>query len=190
MTTKHTDENARDQAKTAAVKQSAKEKADDAATSNEPINKDAVEGEYVLQNKPNMAEGMAHAGVNASIKDVGKGSLTEEAPAVRSAGEGIADPDRVVQQGDEVIVHGRAIIDGLTSARGLVLKINQDSTIAVRIPRGNGQTHDVTQVKNYDAGDGSFWWSWPEVDTLKKDIEESERDHVEAKADHKHVKAK
>jgi hypothetical protein len=149
-----------------ADQKAAKSKGDDHSTRS-PEQEKLAEGEHITQRKPTIEEGMkAGTGPNATLESVGKGSVEELAPAVRSA---ISDgqADRVVQQGDEVIVHGRAIIDGQTSMHGLVLKVNQDSTIAVRVQRTNGQTFDVPgPVKNADAGDGSFYWTWPAEDEL------------------------
>lgn len=149
MTTKHTDKNA--------------EKAGDGH-----IGK-GIEGEHITQNKAALGE--VSTGPNATMDDVGKGSFEQDAPAVRAAGEANANRDRIVQQGDEVIVHSRAIIDGLTEARGLVLKVlDTGDQIAVRIQRSNGQTHDITQVNNRDMGDGSPWFEFPAEETIKKSM--------------------
>ena len=132
------------------------------------------DAEHVTQNKPALGE-VPGSGPNARMSDVGEGSFTEDAPAMRSGAENSPDKDRVVKQGDEVIVHGRALLDGNTEARGLVLKINQDSTIAVRIPRGNGTTFDLTSIHNRDLGTGESWWEFPAEETLTKDLAEQEK---------------
>lgn len=126
------------------------------------------DGEHITQNKPTVEEGMAHTGPAATMDDVGRGSVTEDAPAVRNTVSDAAS-DRVVQQGDEVVVHGRALVDGLSEAHGLVLKVNQDSTIAVRIQRANGQTFDITGIHNADLGTGESWWSWPANEEIERD---------------------
>jgi hypothetical protein len=118
-----------------------------------------IEGEHITQHKPTIGEGLAQSGGNATMDDIGKGSVTERAPAVRSA---VSDTDRVVQQGDEVVVHGRGIIDGKTEMHGRVIKVNQDGSIAVRVTRDNGQTFDIPgEVHNRDTGDGSNYFTWP-----------------------------
>jgi hypothetical protein len=162
MSTKQTDDN-KAHAKHAAT-HTAKIEADKA----KPVHSgNHIEGEHITQRKPDLSEAFAHTGANATIEDVGTGTIVEDAPAVRST---ISDTDRVVQQGDEVIVHGRAIIDGLTEAHGLVLKVNQSGSIAVRIQRSNGQTFDVPgEVHNADLGDGSTYWTWPEKPELDVD---------------------
>lgn len=125
-----------------------------------------AKGEHITQHKPTISEGMAMSGGNATLADVGKGSVTELAPAVRNA-QSDSQSDRVVQQGDEVVIHGRAIIDGQTSMAGLVLKVNQSGTIAARVIRTTGQTFDVPgEIHNADLGDGSFYWTWPATETL------------------------
>jgi hypothetical protein len=130
---------------------------DEKAASDKPVNH--IEGEHITQHKPTIGEGMAMSGGNATMDDIGKGSVVEEAPAVRSA---VSDTDRVVQQGDEVVVHGRGIIDGQTEIHGRVLKVNQNGSIAVRVTRGNGQTFDIPgEIHNRDLGDGSNYFTWP-----------------------------
>lgn len=128
-----------------------------------------AKGEHIEQNKPTISEAMGHSGPNATLDDIGKGSVTELAPAVRSV-ESDGQPDRVVQQGDEVMVHGRAIIDGQTSMHGKVIKVNEDGSIAVRVLRATGDTFDVPgKVSNRNPGDGSFYWTWPAEETLEQD---------------------
>lgn len=115
--------------------------------------------ETITQRKPDIAQGLAQSAGHAGFDSIGTGSVEETAPATRST---ISDPDRVVQQGDEVVVHGRAIIDGLTSMPGRVIKVNQDGSVAVRVQRGTGQFFDIPgKVHNADQGDGSFYWTWP-----------------------------
>lgn len=121
---------------------------------------------HIEQQKPTVEEGVAQSGGNAGLDDIGEGSITELAPEVRSV---LSDsqPDRVVQQGDEVVVHGRAIIDGLTAVHGKVIKVNADSTIAVRVQRANGQTFDIPgKIHNDDPGTGEFYWTWPATEEL------------------------
>lgn len=126
-----------------------------------------ADGEHITQQMPTLSEAFGASGGNTTMGDIGAGSVTEEAPAVHST---VSDTERVVHQGDEVIVHGRAIIDGNTSMPGRVLKVNQDKSIAVRVLRATGQTFDVPgKVSNVDLGDGSFYWTWPpdgQEDTL------------------------
>ena len=108
----------------------------------------------VAQKKPTLAEGMANPA--PGIADIGKGSITETAPAVRGKG------NRVVKQGDDVVLHVRSPIAGQTEVLGAVIKVNRDGTIAVRIPNnGHGRPQDFTGVLNAPAN-GEFWWSWPE----------------------------
>lgn len=133
-------------------------KGDDKAK--KPADSALLKGEHITQNKPTVGEAMAAGtGSNATLDSIGEGSVEELAPAVRS---GMSDTDRVVQQGDDVIVHGRAIIDGQTEMPGKVLKVNQDSSIAVRVIRTNGQAFDVPgKVHNRDLGTGETYWTWP-----------------------------
>ena len=127
------------------------------ATSARTPSKNAPKAGRITQTKPTLAEGMANP--NPGIADIGKGSVRETAPAVRA---GIGNNKRVVQQGDDVILHVRSPINGQTAVKGSVIKINQDGTIAVRVPAtGNDRPQDFTGVLNAPAN-GEFWWSWPE----------------------------
>ncbi len=129
-----------------------------------------AKGEHITQHKPDVREAMANSGGigENKLSEIGQGTHEELAPAVRSAeASNKADAKRVVQQGDEVVVHGRAIIDGETSMHGKVVKVNEDGTLAVRVLRTTGATFDVPgPVKNHDAGDGSLYWTWPVEETL------------------------
>ncbi len=66
---------------------------------------------------------------------------------------------KAIEQGDDVILHGTALLDGATSLPGKVLKVLTDGDIAVRITRPNGTTQDFTPVHNADKGAGGFWYS-------------------------------
>lgn len=71
-------------------------------------------------------------------------------------------PARVPQIGDTVVVHGRAIIDGMTSANAKVIKVRDDGTLAVRVTKANGTPYDVPgNVYDHDLGTGEFYYSWP-----------------------------
>lgn len=119
---------------------------------------DGQDGGTVEQQKQTLDEGLA-AGPNPGIEEIGEGSITETAPAVSST---VSDTSRVVQQGDEVVLHVRSPINGRTDVPAAVLKINQDGTIAVRIPdNGFGQPQDFSPVYNQPQN-GEFWWSWPD----------------------------
>jgi hypothetical protein len=128
-----------------------------------PQNTQQIEGEHITQQKPTMGEALATgAAVNQSFETIGAGSVTEEAPAVRAQG----DSKRVVQQGDEVIVHGRGLMDGQNEAHGKVLKANPNGTIAVKLQRSNGVFYDVTNVHGVDPGTGELYFTWPEREIL------------------------
>ena len=60
-------------------------------------------------------------------------------------------------------------MNGSTENHGKVLKINQDQTIAVRVPRADGNgMFDFSPVYNRQMN-GELFWSWPEKDTLDAD---------------------
>lgn len=139
--------------KTATTKKPAAAKKSPAA----PRKAAAPKAGKITQTKPTLAEGLANP--NHGIADIGKGSVRETAPAVRA---GIGNNKRVVQQGDDVILHTRSPIMGQTEVLASVIKVNQDATIAVRVPNnGYGRHEDFTGVLNKPSN-GEFWWSWPE----------------------------
>lgn len=143
---------------------------DDASTDDGPINH--IEGEHIEQKKKTMEEGFATSGPNATVSDVGEGSITEEAPAVRGTATEVAD-GRIVQQGDEVVVHTRSPINGLTENHGIVLKVNQDSTIAVRVPRADGNgAFDLSPVFNA-PNNGEHYWTWAAKDVIDTDTDKA-----------------
>lgn len=125
----------------------------------------------ITQQKPTLAEGMARP--NPGISDIGTGSVRETAPAVR-----IGADKRILQQGDDVILHVRSPIQGQTEVLASVIKVNQDATIAVRVPNnGFGRHEDFTSVLNKPAN-GEFWWSWPEG---SQNLDEAAKSEEEAK---------
>lgn len=127
----------------------------------------------ITQQKPTLAEGLANP--NPGISDIGTGSVRETAPAVSA---GLGDTKRVVKQGDDVILHVRSPIMGLTDVLARVIKVNQDATIAVRVPNnGFGRHEDFTSVLNKPAN-GEFWWSWPEG---SQNLDEAAKSEEEAK---------
>lgn len=130
----------------------------------------------ITQTKPTLAEGVANP--SPGIADIGKGSVRETAPAVRA---GLGKGKRVVQQGDDVILHVRSPINGQTEVLARVIKVNQDSTIAVRVPNnGFGRHEDFTGVKTAPQADGSFWASWPE---RNENLDEAAEAEAETAAD-------
>jgi len=87
----------------------------------------------------------------------------------------------VVQQGDDVILHTRSPIMGQTEVLASVIKVNQDATIAVRVPNnGYGRHEDFTGVKTAPQADGSFWASWPE---RNENLDEAAEAEAETAAD-------
>lgn len=144
------------------------------ATSARTPSKNAPKAGRITQTKPTLAEGMANP--NPGISDIGTGSVRETAPAVRA---GIGNNKRVVQQGDDVILHTRSPIMGQTEVLASVIKVNQDATIAVRVPNnGFGRHEDFTGVKTAPQADGSFWASWPEG---SQNLDEAAKSEEEAK---------
>lgn len=74
-------------------------------------------------------------------------------------------PPRVVAKGDEVLLHGRAIVDGQTIMPAVVTGVSDGERITARVVRANGQSFDVAGVATKgDLGDGSNWWEWPASD--------------------------
>lgn len=124
-----------------------------------------IAGEHITQTKPDMADALAHTGPNATMDDIGKGSVTVEAPAVRGTAAETTDK-RVVQQGDEVVIITRNPVNGETRNHGKVLKVNDDSSIAVRVPRNDGNgVFDFSPVYNSERN-GESHWVWPDHDQL------------------------
>lgn len=151
--------------KTATTKKPAAAKKSPAA----PRKAAAPKAGKITQTKPTLAEGLANP--NPGIADIGKGSVRETAPAVRA---GIGNNKRVVQQGDDVILHTRSPIMGQTEVLASVIKVNQDATIAVRVPyNGYGRHEDFTGVLNKPSN-GEFWWSWPEGSENLDEVREAE----------------
>lgn len=130
----------------------------------------AGEGE-ITQNKPDIHEALA---AERTLGAVGEGSITETAPAVTASTTSEASP-RVVQQGDTVILHTPNPWNTSRENPGKVLKVNQDGTIAVRIPIGSGQYKDFSPVYNGQRN-GEDWFSWPSKDQehALDDIERAE----------------
>ena len=142
------------------------------ATSARTPSKNAPKAGRITQTKPTLAEGMANP--NPGISDIGTGSVRETAPAVR-----IGADKRILQQGDDVILHVRSPIQGQTEVLARVIKVNQDATIAVRVPNnGFGRHEDFTGVKTAPQADGSFWASWPEG---SQNLDEAAKSEEEAK---------
>ena len=138
------------------------------ATSARTPSKNAPKAGRITQTKPTLAEGMANP--NPGISDIGTGSVRETAPAVR-----IGADKRILQQGDDVILHVRSPIQGQTEVLARVIKVNQDATIAVRVPNnGFGRHEDFTGVKTAPQADGSFWASWPEGSENLDEVREAE----------------
>lgn len=148
--------------KTATTKKPAAAKKSPAA----PRKAAAPKAGKITQTKPTLAEGLANPNPG-----IGKGSVRETAPAVRA---GIGNNKRVVQQGDDVILHTRSPIMGQTEVLASVIKVNQDATIAVRVPNnGYGRHEDFTGVLNKPSN-GEFWWSWPEGSENLDEVREAE----------------
>lgn len=144
----------------------------DLQASNEPTGDGAgtADGERIEQNKQSLGEALATG--QQGIADIGEGSITETAPAVTSS---ISEPDRVVQQGDDVILHVRSPIMGRTEVLAAVIKVNQDGTIACRVPNnGYGRSEDFSPVFNKPQN-GEFWWTWPERAQNLDDVREAEK---------------
>ena len=159
---------------TTKTKTSATAPAEKKATSPRAASKNAPKAGKITQQKPTLAEGLANP--RPGIADIGKGSVRETAPAVRA---GIGNNKRVVQQGDDVILHTRSPIMGQTEVLASVIKVNQDATIAVRVPNnGFGRHEDFTGVKTAPQADGSFWASWPEG---SQNLDEAAKSEEEAK---------
>lgn len=159
---------------TTKTKTSATAPAEKKATSPRAASKNAPKAGRITQTKPTLAEGMANP--NPGISDIGTGSVRETAPAVR-----IGADKRILQQGDDVILHVRSPIQGQTEVLARVIKVNQDSTIAVRVPNnGFGRHEDFTGVKTAPQADGSFWASWPE---RNENLDEAAEAEAETAAD-------
>lgn len=125
-----------------------------AAAADEP----QADDEHITQHKPSMAEALA--GEGKTMEDIGKGSIVEEAPAVRAQEAVEEGAGRVVQQGDDVILHSSNPIAGALDVRGKILKVNQDGTVAVRVPLPDGRTEDFSGVYNARQQDGSKWFEF------------------------------
>lgn len=118
--------------------------------------KPKADDEHIVQQKPDMSEALA--GQGSTMEAIGQGSITEEAPAVHAQEAAAETEGRVVQQGDDVILHTISPIAGNTESRGKVLSVNPDSTIAVRVPLPDGRTQDVTSVHNRQQQGGEPWF--------------------------------
>jgi len=116
-----------------------------------------IEGETITQRKANVDDVLAG---NRSMDNIGTGSIIEEAPAVRGQTEA-ADSDRVVQQGDEVLLISKNPVNGVLENLGRVIKVNPDSSLAIRVPLSNGETQDFTGVGNEPTQDANPHWVWP-----------------------------
>jgi hypothetical protein len=116
-----------------------------------------VEGETIVQHKATLDDTLAG---DRSMENIGKGSATELAPAVRGQTES-TDSERIVQQGDDVVIFTKNPVNGQLENRGKVLKVNQDRTLAIRVPLSNGQTQDFTGVGNVETQDTNPYWAWP-----------------------------
>lgn len=67
-----------------------------------------------------------------------------------------------VRKGDAVVLHGRALIDGLTVAPAIVTGTAAGDKITAKVQRGNGAWFDVPGVAQYgETSDLSNWWEWP-----------------------------
>lgn len=68
-----------------------------------------------------------------------------------------------VRKGDMVILHGRALIDGLQESPATVVGISGGDKVSCTIDRGNGgKPFDVPGIAIYGpTSDQSNWWDWP-----------------------------
>lgn len=109
-----------------------------------------------IQHKPTLGEALA--GDDKGLGSIGTGSAVETAPIIRAA---VVQPlvnDREIRQGDEVILHTRSLLNGKLENPGVMLKANQDGTIAVRVPLQSGGTRDFSPVYN-GPQNGEDWFS-------------------------------
>jgi hypothetical protein len=111
----------------------------------------------IVQKKQTIGEALAQGTPNLSA--IGSGSIKETAPAVQGSLSTVKS-DKVVQQGDEVIIHTRNPWNARLENAGEVIKVNQDGTIAVRVPLDDGRYHDFSPVYN-GPRNGEDWFSWP-----------------------------
>lgn len=76
-----------------------------------------------------------------------------------------------VRIGDKVVVHGRALVDGLTIADGYVAGIGADgSTINATIFKPSGAEYNLPATAKFGpTDDGADWWEFPK-DSLGRPI--------------------
>ncbi len=113
--------------------------------------------ETITQHKASVDDVLAG---NRTMENIGTGSIVEEAPAVRGNVEPVAS-DRVVQQGDDVMLISKGPINGQLENRGKVLKVNPDKSLAIRVPLNDGGTRDFTGVGSEPTTDANPHWAWP-----------------------------
>lgn len=112
-------------------------------------------GETITQHKRSISDDGLDPG---TMESVGKGSITEEVPAVRAQEAREDGAGKVVQQGADVILHSHNPINGQTDVSGKILKVNGDGSVAVRVDLGNGETRDFTGVKPSKSEDTNPWF--------------------------------
>jgi len=69
-----------------------------------------------------------------------------------------------VRKGDRVVLHGSALIDGLTKSEAVVAGVSAGGKIVATITRFNGHEFTVPGTAVFgDPGDGGNWWEWTEA---------------------------